>query len=66
MVIELGDTAIADRAMFGAHRSADDARMAEVAEVECLTLRQIKNHLQQLQFYLINWEAINNSQSTSL
>jgi len=46
MVIELGHTAIAEGAVLGANRSMNDACVTELAEVECVTFRQIEYHLQ--------------------
>jgi len=48
VMIKLGYTAIADRAMLGAERFLNDARVTELTEVKCMTFRQIKYHLQAL------------------
>ena len=45
VMIELGDTATTDGAVFGTDRFMNDARVTELAEVERVTLRQIKYHL---------------------
>jgi len=47
-MVKLGYTAIADRAVLGAERLLNDTRVTELTEVERMTFRQIKYHLQAL------------------
>ena len=46
VVVELGDAAVADGAVFGADRPADQARAAELGQVEALRLRERHYRLQ--------------------
>ena len=45
VMIKLGHAATTDGAVFGTDRFMNDARVTELAEVERVTLRQIKYHL---------------------
>ena len=47
-MIKLGNTAIADGAVLGSERLLNDACVTELTEIECVTLRQFKYHLQTL------------------